>query len=603
MVTKQSSSSRLFHKRRTCWQTGLGIFFSTAAALSLSSTDAYAQVVTPCFDVSVPVGGTEGAQIFVTNDASVHVKYCGGDAAYTSDIFLAPDTTTVLATGHVTPEGTTVDLGARTQGSELEFLLYVRDTGRTYHMGPGSRNEDGLAHARVITLPINGLVTEYSVGFEDIYGGGDLDFNDFTFIVRVESSVEPLDEDCDDDPDASDNCPGVYNPEQTDGDGDGVGDACDNCPETPNTDQTDTDGDGSGDVCDGGGTVAGEPHVVTWDGLWYEFQATGDFVLATNGSDVMVQSRMTPWLHDTRFTVNMAAAMKVGTHEVSFYADRKSHLWVDGAAVEMACDAEDACNTSYDLVGGGQIRHLRAIPWDDAYQVILPNRRGEMVISVNEGEAVHIFFEKWTTSDVSGLLGTHNRNINDDLRTRDGVTLPQPSDIDTLYNVYAESWRVRPEESLFEAGKGAPDVVRKNIDANTRVMTLADLQPSEVTFGKQACANHGIVNPILAEGCALDVGMSGDSRMAGIFDLMPIPVAKLQVANRGAAQGAVTTNHDGEDVAGTADIDNDLAASASSESAASCAMAGPRTTNSLWTVALGIALSAFGLRRTGRAKR
>ncbi|UCD16679.1 MAG: PQQ-binding-like beta-propeller repeat protein [Candidatus Zixiibacteriota bacterium] len=71
-------------------------------------------------------------------------------------------------------------------------------------------------------------------------------------VVYAFRSLAPEPPDSDDDgvPDADDNCPSTYNPNQLDTDDDTVGDACDNCPDDYNPGQEDSDGDDIGDVCD-----------------------------------------------------------------------------------------------------------------------------------------------------------------------------------------------------------------------------------------------------------------------------------------------------------------------------------------------------------------
>ncbi|MFT5586568.1 MAG: serine acetyltransferase [Cognaticolwellia sp.] len=159
----------------------------TPALLSLllfSATAAAAE----CPDPTQVNDQYPGAEIRVLeSDAEISTTFCDGSAGYTSETYLTEPTVegvegfVWIGTGHETAVGTKFELGSFLSGDELVFAIYVTNTGYWYYTGPAERNPDGEVHA-AITDNEDGTFT---VGFEDLYGGGDRDFNDINFVVEA----------------------------------------------------------------------------------------------------------------------------------------------------------------------------------------------------------------------------------------------------------------------------------------------------------------------------------------------------------------------------------------------------------------------------------
>jgi PEP-CTERM motif len=114
------------------------------------------------------------------------IQFAGSNAGFDSVLFLsAPDEQGPFFPNHSTAVGTSSSLGAFAVGTELVFRLHVLTTGDDFFTGPASRNPDGAVHAQARlwagtpSIPTTGVL----VGFEDLFGAGDSDFNDFQFVV------------------------------------------------------------------------------------------------------------------------------------------------------------------------------------------------------------------------------------------------------------------------------------------------------------------------------------------------------------------------------------------------------------------------------------
>lgn len=142
-----------------------------------------------CYDPGTAYDMHPAAGLVVTQDnLDFDIGFLGSSAGYTSELWVWEPERLWVGTGHETPAGTTVSLGALPVGTELQFAIVVTDNGNTYHSGPSSRNEDGFDHAAVTYIG----ECRWIVGFEDQYGWGDQDFNDIQLSISGPLELVPV---------------------------------------------------------------------------------------------------------------------------------------------------------------------------------------------------------------------------------------------------------------------------------------------------------------------------------------------------------------------------------------------------------------------------
>ena len=113
----------------------------------------------------------------VASGGEIVIRFEGSSASF--DSLISVNGSTPTFPNHSTPVGTTQSLGFFAPGTPLDIVLNVVSTGNSFHTGSGALNADGLPHANVVYN--FGEPGRTWIGFEDILGGGDLDYNDHEF--------------------------------------------------------------------------------------------------------------------------------------------------------------------------------------------------------------------------------------------------------------------------------------------------------------------------------------------------------------------------------------------------------------------------------------
>jgi hypothetical protein len=141
---------------------------------------------------TMSIADPPGDKVFVKTTGDVVAECLGQTAAYTDVLYLdSPANSFGIIFDNNAPVGTSFDLGTFYAGTELVFRIHVNETGYDFFTGPGSRNPDGLVHAVAINNYL-GLPNKTYVGFEDLFGGGDKDYDDIKFSVTVVPTPAPF---------------------------------------------------------------------------------------------------------------------------------------------------------------------------------------------------------------------------------------------------------------------------------------------------------------------------------------------------------------------------------------------------------------------------
>jgi hypothetical protein len=237
------------------------------------------------------------------------------------------------------------------------------------------------------------------------------------------------------------------------------------------------------------GEVIGDTHQLTFAGLAYDFQASGDFVEAQVGTGFEVQTRKVSGAPTWPGTsVNQSVATKMGNTKVALCDSKR--LVVDGRTQELQPGGVLA------LPSGVTIHRL-----GNVYYVV-DTAGNSITVTFNPGYVdVNVGLGTWPVK-VRGLLGNPDGDVKR-LEAKDGTQFDVPISFDDLYRKFGDSWRVSPLRTLLapcgQVASGNPSAP----------FFADDLNPDLRQRAEGICRQAKVTEAWL-DFCTLDVAVIGE---------------------------------------------------------------------------------------------
>lgn len=244
----------------------------------------------------------------------------------------------------------------------------------------------------------------------------------------------------------------------------------------------------------------GDTHLRTFGGLLYDFQATGDFILAQVGRDFMVQNRQISGAPNwPNAAVNTAVATQMGKTRIALCSPSARTVNINGDETAIPDQKTLA------LPGGVEVRRV-----GNVYLAI--DGVGNSMRAELDGSYINVSvgLGRWPSA-ATGLLA-NARNNPSLIAARGGATLAAPFAFADLYGKYADSWRPAPGQSLLQVCGRAQEA-----GAPRATLTTRDLPPERARQAQTICRAAGVGDPALMEACIIDVVVLERKDAAKVF--------------------------------------------------------------------------------------
>ena len=256
--------------------------------------------------------------------------------------------------------------------------------------------------------------------------------------------------------------------------------------------------------------VAGDPHLNTFDGHSYDFQAIGEFIQSKT-PELEVQVRLDGIKGVNTRTV--ATAVRVGPHVVESYLPPSSQKQ-DSFSVIIDGSARDLGFNGISFKDGTFVarRHGSRGFWNRDDNVLIVDPVGSYVLIEAYGFSQNVKVSLARDAKIKGGLGgVPDGDTSNDFILRNGTAMSQQAakTIDGLYGRFAQSWRVRPEERLFTQGAASDFLTDKYTSLPVKITRLSDFSEAEIEKARGECRQRGIQGALLDD-CIYDVLVTGD---------------------------------------------------------------------------------------------